>query len=114
MLGKFFFDFFEGKEASVDPSFPLPQEPVDCLYGVDLGVGVWKEGHVELLFVDAHAEDSVLGQIDVFVVKHLLIGLFINVHKTVSQGVRQKNPRNCIPYGEMSCFDRIVFDLVVN
>ena len=87
MLGKFFFDFFEGKEASVDPSFPLPQEPVDCLYGVDLGVGVWKEGHVELLFVDAHAEDSVLGQIDVFVVKHLLIGLLIGIDAPVSHKI---------------------------
>ena len=65
--------FFKGEVAAVDPSFSLTHETVDGFDGIHLGIGIGHENDIFFVFVDTHAQNSVLSEIDVLVVENLLL-----------------------------------------
>jgi hypothetical protein len=92
-LSDFLFDLFEGEVAAVDPAFALSHESVDGFDGVDFGEGVGQIDEVEPVLVDLHAEDAVLGEVDVLVVQHLLLRLGLDARQQAEEELGQEHPQ---------------------
>jgi hypothetical protein len=83
VLVELFLDFFEREVTTVDPPFTLAHESVYALHGVNLGVGVGQESHVEAFLVDTHAQNTILSEIDVFIIEHGLVTLRVDFYASV-------------------------------
>jgi hypothetical protein len=99
-LAHLFLHLLKSEHGAVDPSFTLTHETVDCFDGVDLGVRVGHEENIELVFVDTHTENSVLGEIDVLVVEHLLLGVWVDRSEDFPYHLWQENPHEDVRSGE--------------
>ena len=71
-------NFFKGEVTSVDPSFSLSHESVNSFDGVDFGIGIRHEDNFLLIFVNTHTQNSVLSEIDVFIVQNLFLRVRID------------------------------------
>jgi hypothetical protein len=105
---------FEGKVAAVDPSLPLTHQPVYSLDGIHLCVGIRHENDVLLVLVDTHTQNTILCQIDVFVVKDLLLGVGVDRPYVLPDELWQKYPHDHVTGSEVAGDDLVGLELFVN
>lgn len=86
-------DLFEGKVTTVDPTLPLPHQPMHGFYRIDLGNRIWQVDQVQPILMDLHAKNAVLRKEDILVVKHLLLRLWLNSVEEVVQKLRKEDPK---------------------
>ena len=96
----FFLYFFESKHTAIDPSFTLTHQPVNRLYRIDLCVCIWHENNVFFVLVNTHTQNSVFGQVNVLIVKHLFLGIRIDFTDVLPDELRQENSHADIPHWE--------------
>ena len=66
---------------------------MNSLYGVYRRISVWKKSHVKAFFVNTHAENTIFCQINIFIVKHGLVRLRINIDAAAVDEIRENSPK---------------------
>ena len=61
-------NFLKGEVTAIDPSFSLTHETIDSFDRIHLGISIGHEDNIFFIFVDTHAQNSILSQIYVLVV----------------------------------------------
>ena len=84
--------FLKGEVTTIDPSFSLTHETIDCFDGIHLGIGIGHEDDIFFVFVDTHAQNSVLSEIDVLVVENLLLWVGVDWSEVAPDELGQEDP----------------------
>lgn len=87
---------------------------MNSLYGVNRGISVRKKSHVKAFFVDTHAENTIFCQIDIFIVKHGLVRLRINIDAAAVDEIRENSPKEGAFRADGSIDDFPFCQLLVN
>ena len=105
---------FEGKVAAVDPSLTLTHQPVDSLDGIHLCVGIRHENDVLLVLVNTHTQNTILCQIDVFVVEDLLFGVGVDRPYVLPDELWQEYPHDHVTGCKVAGNHLVGLELIVN
>jgi hypothetical protein len=71
------FDFFKGEETTVDPPFSLTKKRMSTLDGIHISLGIGQKSQRLIMLMNTQAQDSVFGQIDIFIIEQTLLSFFI-------------------------------------
>lgn len=78
------------KETAVYPALSLPKQGVRTLNWVHICLGIWKKSKRLIVLMNSQAENSILSQVDILVIKHALLSLLIGRIATVVNQIREQ------------------------
>ena len=87
---------------------------MNCLHRIHLSIGIRQESHVVSLLVNTHTENSVLGKVDVFIVKHGFITFRVDVDAVLVDCVREGSPKDDIGDSKLALYHLLVSQLLID
>ena len=84
-------DFIKGKVASIHPSLPLAHQVRNWSHRIDLSISIRQKSHIISSFMNTHTKNTILSEIYIFIVKHSLVALWIDLDAATVDSFRKNS-----------------------